>query len=144
MPITFPNNTKNIIDNIRGAIGRYVEFVTVLEEDCATCQTDPITHQSLDSWCPTCSGVGYVYTYSGAFIEAHVTHAPAEMLQWSTGGQYFEGDCRVQIEYTPANVTILGITDHVVVDGQNYDIRKQMLRGVPAVNRILVDLIEKP
>ena len=144
MTIIWPSNTSNIIDSIRRTIGRETTWYTVATETlCPTCAIDPVTNTSLDSFCPTCSGEGYLYTYSGTTITGHVTWAFSEHLGWTAGGQLYEGDCRVQIKNTPRNVTIVENTKWVDVDGKDMQIVKKILRGVPIINRILVDLIER-
>jgi hypothetical protein len=144
MPLSFPAGTRSQINEIRTAIGRNVTFYTVNKTDCPACELDPISNQSLNSWCPTCSGIGYLTTVSGTSILAHITYAPGEMLKWSVAGQYFDGDCRVQIEYTDINVSVVDHSDYVMIDGSKYDVRKQIPRGVKELNRLLVDCIQRP
>jgi hypothetical protein len=90
----------------------------------------------------TCSGLGYIYTYSGTTVSGHITWGFSELLAWYTGGQQFDGDCRVQIEYTPEMVTVLDDTKWVIVDGKTMQIKKRIYRGVRPINRILIDLRE--
>jgi hypothetical protein len=142
MIITFPDTTDTV-DAIRNAIGRPVTFYTEHRVDCSGCSIDPITNTSTNSFCPVCSGVGYIVSYSGVVISGHITHAPSEQMQWVTGGQLVDGDCRVQIKYAPETVTFLGTVSHAEIDGSTFDVRKWMLRGVPSVNRILIDFIQR-
>lgn len=144
MTIIWPDNTPSIIDDIRGAIGRPTTWYTVATKTpCDVCGLDPITDTSLDSFCPSCNGLGYLYTYSGTTITGHVTWAFSEQLGWTAGGWQYEGDCRVQIKHTPENVTIVENVEWVDVDGKDMQVTKKTLRGVPTINRILVDLIER-
>ncbi len=143
MLITFPSDTKDTIDAIRNAIGRPVTFYTENRAVCTGCSIDPITDTSTNSFCTVCSGVGYVITFSGVVISGHITHAPSELMQWQTGGKLVDGDCRVQIEYTEANLALLPSVSYANVDGNTFDVRKWMLRGVPEVNRILIDFIQR-
>lgn len=131
-----------MIDEIRDAIGRNVTFLIEEKEDCPTCTLDPNTLTSTDSFCPTCSGKGYIITLSGVITKAHITWGPADVMNWSTGGQYIDGDCRIQIEYIPENVTITDTAKYVDVDGKRLTIRKKIFRGVPSLTRILLDLKE--
>lgn len=142
-PITWPANTTEITDEIRSAIGRTVVFYSEIKSDCPACSIDPITDTSTNSFCPTCSGIGYLITYSGTELIAHVTWGYSEQLGWVSGGTMDEGDCRVQIKYTIANQTVVDNTSYLVVDNRQLEIKKRTLRGVPAVNRILIDCIEK-
>ena len=144
MPITFPSNTRDTVNAIRDAIGRNVTFVVTMESDCPTCVLDPVTNTSTDSFCPTCSGYGYIRTQSGYTVNAHITWGGADILNWQTAGQLFDGDCRIQVEHIPATVTVLNLKpSYVLVDGKKMSIRKKILRGVPSINRILIDLIEQ-
>ncbi len=141
--ITFPTDTKDTIDAIREAIGRSIVFSTPVRTVCSGCSLDPITDTSTDSFCVICDGEGYVTTYSGTTISAHVTWGKADELGWVTGGQYLEGDCRVQIEYSTGNITVVDGSEFVTVDGKRLSVRKKILRGVPDLNRILIDLKEE-
>lgn len=143
MNIYFPENTPIIIDAIRSGIGRDVEFVHSNKTPCSACSIDPTTDTSTNSFCIVCSGVGYTYTYSGVHMLAHVTHAPSEFMRWSVAGQYPEGDVRVQVGYTPEALIIIKNADYAIVDGEKFDVRKILLRGVKQLNRILVDLIQR-
>lgn len=143
-PITFPSNTEDIIDAIRGAIGRNVTFVEITERTpCPVCGIDPVTNTAIDPFCTTCSGYGYLYTYSGTTISGHVTWGHSELLNWQTGGQLDDGECRVQVKYTVANADLVENASWVEIDGRKMQKVKIILRGVPAINRILVDLIEQ-
>jgi hypothetical protein len=138
--ITFPADTKSIVDGMRSAIGRPVEFVSRNRTPCPTCEIDPITDSSIDSFCITCSGEGYLYTYSGTTITGHVTWASFDKLSWVPGGQYFDGDCRLQIEYTLDNITVINNAKHVIVDGKQLRVADKIFRGVPTINRIILNL----
>jgi len=143
MPIMWPSNTKSIIDQIRNVIGRDVTFITVSDaEICPVCGVDPVSGGAIDPYCLTCSGLGYLYTYSGTTVSGHVTWGFSELLAWYTGGQQFDGDCRVQIEYTPEMVTVLDDTKWVIIDNKTMQVKKRIYRGVQPINRILIDLRE--
>lgn len=143
MQITFPDNTREIINAIRGAIGRNVVFYSGYQTDCPACDIDPVTNTSTNSFCTVCSGVGYIVVWSGTTISGHITQGPTDYMQWATGGQYVDGDCRVQIEHTPTNLTVVDSASFVMIDGKKFDIRKKILRGVKEINRILIDLLER-
>ena len=143
MIITFPDNTAEVIDAIRGAIGREVEFVTEIHEDCYNCEIDPVTGNSTNSFCTVCSGTGYITTFSGFTTSGHITWGHAEGLGWVTGGQIFDGDCRVQVAYLPEIESVIEGCSYVNVDGRKMDVRKIIPRGVKQLNRILVELIER-
>ena len=140
MNIIFPTNTRQIINEIRGAIGRTVEFLKEIREDCPTCTVDPLTGLSVDSFCATCSGNGYLITYSGTTISGHVIDKPNQIMDWSTAGKHFSGDKSVQIEYTDLNLTTLTEAKYVMVDGDRMRIKDRTKRGVPDLNRIIIDL----
>lgn len=141
--ITFPSNTNTVVNDIRDVIGRLVTFYKQYRQDCPVCDLDPVTDTSTNPYCITCSGRGYTYTYSGSDIRAHITWAPSETLGWVSGGQYIDGDCRIQIEYTTQNITVIDESSYAMVDGKKFIIRKKMFRGVPELNRILIDLSEE-
>lgn len=142
--ITFPTNTRSTISAIRSAIGRPVTFHKRVETVCPSGHgVDPNSNESLDPYCTICSGVGYVITYSGTVLSAHVTHDPAS-THWTPGGKLPDGDLRLQIEYTDANVVVVDETEYVTADNSNYEIKKVTKRGVPEVNRLLLDLILRP
>ena len=143
MTIYWPTDTKAIIDDIREAIGSEVTFYTVTISGCSNCALDPISNESTNSFCPTCSGLYWIPVYSGVDILAHITWGQSDEMNWHSGGQIFDGDCRIQIEYTDANVTIVDTTDYVKVDGRKMDIRKTTPRGVKEINRLLLDLVER-
>lgn len=141
MDLKFPTNTTDIIDSIRNAIGRPVEFKIISSKiPCPDCAINPVTDTSVDPFCTTCSGVGYLITYSGVVISGHVTWGFSDLPNWIVGGQYVEGDCRVQIKYTPENEDVVNNAKRVIVDGKELTIRKKILRGIPGINRILIDL----
>lgn len=142
--ITFPSNTAEIIDSIRGAIGRDVYFYTEEKIPCSACDLDPVTDTSLNSFCLVCSGLGYTYTYEYTQVSGHVTHNPQDVMKWTAGGQLYEGDCRVQIKFTEEYKTLVEGASYVIVDGDKYDVHKKIYRGVPSINRILIDLKQRP
>lgn len=142
--VTWPTDFEvEVVDAIRGGIGRETLWWTPISvSGCSVCSYDPINDSSTDSFCPTCSGEYWITTYSGISISGHVTWGYSELLGWQTGGQLDEGECRVQIKYTIANLAAVENAKWVEVDGKRMQIIKRILRGVQSINRILVDLIE--
>jgi hypothetical protein len=140
--ITFPSDTREIINAIRSGIGRNVTFYEKVSEPCSGCTINPVTNTSTNSFCVSCNGEGYIYTYSGYPILAHITWGKVDNLNWQTGGQLFEGECRIQIEYIPENVTIINKTSYLNVDGKKMTIDTKDFRGVPNINRIVLNLEE--
>jgi hypothetical protein len=144
MTITFPTDTADIIDAIRTAIGRPTYWYTEnTSTACPVCTLDPVTNLSTNAFCNICNGAYWIKTYTTNTISGHVTWAFSEQLGWQTGGQMMEGDCRVQIDYTLENVTIVDTAVKVEVDGKDMQVIKKTLRGVPQINRVLVDLKER-
>ena len=141
--ITFPSDTADIIDKIRGAIGRDVDFYIPSLSGCSVCSLDPTTNESTDSFCPSCEGIYWIPTYKATTISGHIIWKPSDELEWTVGGQVFDGDVRVQIKYTTDNRATVSGADYVVVDAKQMEIKKTTFRGVPALNRILVDMIER-
>lgn len=142
MTISFPTNTRDVINGIRTAIGRTIILQDFDRTICtySGCGVDPITDTAIDPFCPVCSGVGYTTVMNETSILAHVFWKPADMLNWVTGGQYFTGDCVVQVEYTDTNIASINDAKYVVVDDKRLRIKDKVLRGVPAINRVILDL----
>jgi len=140
---TFPSDTREVINSIRGAIGRDVSFLSKQTTACSGCSLDPSTNTSVNPFCPVCDGYGYIITYSGTTLSGHVLWGKSEETKWETGGVYPEGDCRVQIEHTNASVTVVDNASYVSIDDRRLRITKVILRGVPDINRILIDLMEE-
>lgn len=146
MVITFPSDTEDTIDEIRNAIGRNVNFVTVSAIACVAsgCFLDPITNTGTNSFCTSCSGLYWIPRESIYTVKAHITFGDADITNWSVGGQHFDGDCRVQVKLTDAITAVLALdVERVEVDDKNFEIKSKIYRGVPDLNRILIDLIEK-
>lgn len=143
MIITYPQNTTEIIDAIRSAIGRDVTIYTEERVVCSACGIDTVTDTSINPFCTTCGGIGYIITLSGADINAHVTHGPLDNLGWETGGQLLEGDVRLQIKYTTVNWNLVSSSKYITVDGVRYIVRNKIKRGVPQLNRIIINCTEE-
>jgi hypothetical protein len=144
MTITFATDTTDIIDEIREVIGRPITFNYFAGyTNCSICTLNPITGESTSPFCSGCGGTYYIPIESGYIVDAHIVWDPSNLPQYVTGGKYFEGSCLVQVKYTPELLTILDTTENVTVDGKVMEIRKQTMRGVPTINRILLELIEK-
>ncbi len=147
MNIVWPDNTTEIIDKIRGAIGRDITIYIVASSiPCPTCSLDPVTNESTDSFCTTCSGIYWIPIYSGYVTSGHITWGNVDILQWIPVGQYFEGDARVQIKYTPEIFSIVEQAQdngYIVVDNEVMEIKSKILRGVKNINRILINLVKK-
>jgi len=144
--IVWPSDTVDVIDGIRHAIGRDITFIVIASEypcPTATCNLDPVTDLSTDSFCQVCSGAYWIPVYSGYVCSGHITWAPSDFANWYTGGIQVEGTCRVQIKYTPEAYTVVDEAVWVEVDNKIMQINRKMLRGVQPVNRILIDLDEK-
>ena len=146
MTITFPNDTKEKIDDIRDAIGRTITFNTLVSQSgCPVdgCNLDPITNTSTNSFCPTCGSKYWIQVFTGADVMAHVRWKSMDADMRYTGGITWEGDCRAQIEYSTENITILDTSETVQVDGKLMSIEKKTYRGVPELNRIVLILNEE-
>lgn len=144
MAITFPSDTKDKIDDIRDAIGRTIIFnQLVTQSGCSVCSLDPVTNTSTDSFCPTCGGDYWIPVTTGASVTAHVRWNSLDDAIRFPGGDIFEGECKAQIEYTAANVTIVDNSETVQVDGKLMSIDKRIYKGVPELNRIVLILNEE-
>lgn len=140
----FPSNTRDVINDIINEDGRPVSFFVVdTVTACPACTLDPVSDTSTDSFCPTCSGMYWIYTYSGWEVVAHVTWGKSESRAWETGGMLDNGDCTVKFIYSGGYEDIVHSSQYVIVDGREMDVERIILRGVPEVNRIIVSLKEK-
>jgi len=139
----FPTNTRTTIDAIINQIARDVIFYVVdTLSGCYSCNLDPITNTSQDSYCEVCSGEYWIPTYSSWTVSGHIFWGQ-EQQGWVTGGQLDVGDCLVKFMHTQAAEDIVHNAEFVIVDGRELDVDKVTLRGVPEINRILVKLKEK-
>jgi len=134
----------HIINDIRNLIGRDITFYTVASSiPCPTCDLNPVTQEATDPFCPTCSGVYFIPIYSGLTVPAHITWGKADRMNWVTGGQFFEGDCRAQIEYNDTSLYAAKNAKYVVVDNIRMTVNDIGRRGVPDLNRLVLTLNEE-
>lgn len=140
----FPSNTKEQIRQMIDYDGRQVTFYVVESvSGCYLCDLDPISQTSTDSYCPICSGQYWIETYSGWDVTAHVTWGKHDSKQWETGGMIDNGDCTVKFIFSGWMQDIIDDTKYVIVDDREMNIVNVILRGVPEINRVLVNLKEK-
>lgn len=143
--VTWPSNTKEIIDQIRDTIGRPIELFTSLPgEDCPLCEIDPLSGKSVDPFCPVCSGQGQQITWSGTTITAHVRWGQVDASLLYPGARIITGDCTAAIEYTAENVAIIDAAKYALIDGKVLYIDSYDLRGVQPVNRVVLNLVQNP
>lgn len=141
--ITWPSNTRQIIDEMRTTIGRDVTFyVRVSGIACTVCTLDPVTNLSTDSFCPGCDGNYWTDTISGWTCSAHVRWSRAGQPLWVPGGIIEEGDCRVTIAHSGNALYNAQHSEYVEVDGVDLYVKNVKLRGVPQPNRITVVLLQ--
>lgn len=145
MVIVFPSDTKEIIDDIRDAIGRYITInVTASGTPCPlNCGYDPINDASIDVTCSGCNGVYWMNTTSGWLTKAHIRWGSADRPIYSPGGKAFEGDCIVTIEYTAESLANIENSESFIVDEKTLILEDFILKGVPNINRITIALIER-
>ncbi len=146
LTITWPSDTADAIDAIRGAIGRNITInISVSGVPCSAsgCNLDPVTGLSTDQFCSICNGFYYTNTTSGYIVLAHVNWGQADTPIWETGGRVVEGDCLVQIKYTVTNDNAVDNAKSFIVDEKTLVKEAVDYRGVPEVNRILVTLTQE-
>jgi hypothetical protein len=126
---------------MRTVIGRNCIFNVVSLTECVEpgCNLNPITNTSTNPFCSGCGGDHFIEVYSGVNILAHVSWKPNDVLQWYPGGQHFDGDVRLQVEYTQANLDVIDQTVFVEVDGKKVEIKKYTPRGFQELNRIILE-----
>ena len=141
MVVSFPKNTKQIIDEIRHEIGRVVTFVYVSGTTACTysgCSLDPTTGLSTNSFCPVCSGKYYIPNILESGILAHITWNRIRDEFLSPAGMDFAGKVRVQIEYTDEHRFVVENMKYMIVDGKKFERDFYDFRGVPEINRIVI------
>jgi hypothetical protein len=141
--IIFPSNTTEIIDEIRGAVGRSIIINIPTLHTCPVCTLDPVTNQSTNPFCIICGGNYWIASVSGYIVSGHVTWGNTDTMLWNTGGKLWDGDCRVQIKFTSENIYAVVSGVNFEVDNKVLTVQNYILRGTPTVNRILVDLKER-
>lgn len=142
--ISWPNDTVDIIDAIRDAIGRTVYiYTTVSGIPCSGCSLDPMTGLSTDPFCGICDGEYWTRTASGVAITAHIRPGNVDTPIWSTGGFVVEGDVQIQIKHSVLNQHHVDNAQYYIVDDKQYLAKKISLRGVPDINRIVITLDEQ-
>ena len=142
MVISFPSNTKEIIDDIRNTIGRNISFQTEIKTLCSGCFLDPVTDESSNPFCPVCNGLGYLITPSGTTVLSLVSWGPFTNLNMVPGGQFYTGICGCQIEYSDDNFNLVKSSKYLIVDGTNLKVKNFIRRGTGVINRILIDTEE--
>lgn len=143
--ITWPTNTKEIIDEIRGTIGREIEIFTKEElGQCTSCTLDTKTNKSIDPFCSTCSGTGYIYTISGTTVSAHVNWGYLDRGIFFATGKIRDGDCKATIEYTENNLDLIDRSIKFIVDDKDLYLIEYDLKGVKEINRIACFLKQDP
>src|SRR3990172_1997576 len=146
MTIVWPDNTADITDEIRDAIGRDITiYRTVSGIPCPdpTDSLDPVTNLSTNQFCPTCSGVYWINTASGLVVTAHIIDKALNTPLWQAGGFIVEGDITAQIKYTVASIDAVENSSHFVVDEKEFIMKSFLLRGVPIINRIIISLLKR-
>jgi len=145
MRITFPSDTKDVIDEIRETIGREITvYVTVTGVPCSICTLDPATELSTDPYCLECGGNYYKETLSAWVCSAHVRWLKVDQPLWTPGGIIDRGDCYITIAYSGVALANIKKSHHFVVDDEDLYMKHYILKGVPTLNRIKVTLLESP
>ena len=145
MPIiTFPD-TKNLIDSIRGVIGRDITVYNRYDlGPCPACGKDTLFGDSLDPFCVLCSGTGVLSVVSGTTLSGHVLWGKANSEYKSPAGKIFIGDCKVTVEFTEENLQKIEMASKFTVDNKDLYLIDYDLKGVPSPNRITCYLEQDP
>jgi len=143
MRITFPSNTRDVINAIREAIGRDITIVySAGVTECPVCSLDPVNNTSTDPFCPVCSGNYWIPIESGLVKKAHVFWKSGQEVDWLPAGTVLDADVTAQIEYSGNMEEILDSTKYILVDGNKFELKKTIYRGVPEINRVILVLQE--
>jgi hypothetical protein len=145
MNISFPSNTRGVIESIINSVGRDVTFWSSTMSGCSAsgCGLDPVTNTATDSFCPICSGNYWIPTWSGDIIKAHVTWKYSDQDDFHTGGNVFLGDGIIKVMYSGIYMDVINNAEYVGVDGKQVDIQRVTLLGVPSINRIVLDFKQR-
>lgn len=143
--LTFPSNMPQTILEMRTLVGRSVTAVTIVNTTiCGDCTLDPLTGISINPFCSTCGGIGYLTTLDETDYLAHIRWTQVDTVHFSPGGFINVGDCVVTIEYSPTVLTVVDNADHWVVDNKKMYLLEYDLRGIPDINRIRLHLGQDP
>lgn len=143
--IVFPSDTKDIIDAIRDTIGREIEIhYTTSGAVCTTCDIDSVTGRSMNPFCPTCDGRGYLEVPLVYSAQAHVRWTNVGDKYKSPAGEIDTGNCVVTVEYVDGLPIIIDSSDYFLVDDVRLYFMEYDLRGVQEINRIVVNLQQDP
>lgn len=143
--IIWPENTTEIIDAIRGTIGRPIEIITASADvTCSACSLDPLSHRSTNPFCPVCSGAGYITVFSGTTLSAHVRWGTVDKGLSYPGGRLITGDCQATVAYSDTTLELLQTAAYIIIDDKQLYLDTYDLRGVPEINRIVLKLLQNP
>lgn len=147
MVIAWPDNTTEIIDDIRDVIGRDITImVTISGIPCPVsgCDLDPVTQLSTNQFCPVCGGEFFINTLSGFVTKAHITElSDVDRQIWESGGTIVKGDHLVQFKLTVSSLAAVEDADFYIVDGKEFIQEDVSFRGVQELNRVLVTLVQR-
>lgn len=146
MEIVFPPNARQIINEIRDAIGRTITiYIPVSGIPCTYSgdALDPITGLSTNQFCPVCGGNYWLSTISGLDVLAHITYPGIDTPYRVPGGNIFDGDVQIQIEATDETTYAISIADYYEIDGIDYIKKSVSPRGVKDINRYVIKLVER-
>jgi len=143
--ITWPSNTATIIDRMRFVIGRdIIIHVNVSGIACTLCGLDPVTNLSTDPFCAGCEGNYWIATTSAWVCSGHIRWRKTDQPLWTAGGIIDEGDCKVTISNSGSALYNVVNSDHFTVDGIDLYMKNYYQKGVQAINRITIVLLEDP
>ena len=146
MALKWPTNDAldAFLDDTIAAIGREVTFVSISGyAACSGCSLDPVTNTSTDSFCSICGGDYWLPNYVNTILSGHVRWRSSDQLGWTPGGQIFDGDCQVRVNYAAGIEDLIDNTKSVLVDGKDLWINEIKLKGSPQINRVVVILKER-
>ena len=145
MNIVWPNDYTEIINTIRGTIGRDIFMYNKYDlGTCPICGKDSVLGKTLDPFCTVCSGTGTLSTFSGTTLSAHVLWNKAGSEFKSPAGVIFTGDCKVTVEFTEEVLSKVKLSSYFSVDDEDLYLIDYDLRGVPEPNRIVCYLEQDP
>ena len=141
--LVWPDNTQEVIDAIRGVIGREITLNVLISGQRPgipyTANVDPITGSPLNSF----SGTENLPVYSGVTVLAHVHWKGADDKNFLPGGIAYGGDCLATIANSGEARYWVEHTYTVEIDDKTLYIQKFIPRGKPTINRYTLVLKEE-
>ncbi len=148
--ISWPSDqVTTTIQEIINAIGReFTIYTKTSGTPCPNCLAsgsyNPVTKTSTNSFCPICQGSYFLNIPSGVTLTGHVKWNTGEAPIWKPGGIVPEGDCTITVLYASGIENKIKNSVKFEVDEKILTLKNYRTRGVPTINRFIINLIQEP